>query len=156
VRKHIYVAGPMTGIKCFNYPAFDVAVEKLRDDGFKVTSPHELDDPDTRAAALASPDGSPGSGSANGETWGDFLARDLKLIADSDIEEIRVLPGWFRSKGARLETFVAQLCGKPVCYLDGKPVPKGQLLLAWGYSVHADHEDSETMTELLEALEVTL
>jgi hypothetical protein len=104
----LYVAGPMTGLPQFNFPAFDRAARLLRGDGFEVISPAELDSPAVRAAALASPDGKLG-----GETWGDMLARDVKLIAD-EVEAIVVLPGWSKSRGARLEVFVALLCGKPV------------------------------------------
>ena len=129
----LYLAGPMTGIPQFNIPAFDAAAARLRAEGFDVVSPAELDDPATRAAALASPDGAPGSGSSNGETWGDFLARDVKLIADGGIEAIAVLPGWDRSRGARLETFVgAALCGLPIIDEDsGLLVRPIELVRAW-------------------------
>jgi hypothetical protein len=110
----VYLAGPMTGIPQFNFPAFDAAAADLRARGYTVVSPAELDRPDTRAAALASPDGAMGSGTNNGETWGDFLARDVKLIADEGIEAIVCLPGWVNSRGARLETFVARLCDIPI------------------------------------------
>lgn len=114
----LYVAGPMTGIPQFNFPAFDAMTERLRALGYTVHSPAEMDDPDTRAAAMASEDGAPGSGSANGETWGDFLARDVKLLADNGIEGVVCLPGWEHSRGARLETFVAYLVGLPIMRLD--------------------------------------
>ena len=112
---HLYIAGPMTGIPQFNYPVFEAMATLLRRDGHDVVSPAEMDDPATRAAALASPDGAPGTGSANGETWGDFLSRDVKLLADDGIEGVVVLPGWQFSRGARLETFVANaICGLPL------------------------------------------
>lgn len=109
----LYIAGPMTGRPQFNFPAFFEAAERLRAEGFDVTSPAELDDPETRKAALSSKDGAPGSGAANGETWADFLARDVKLIGD-EIEGVAVLDGWEGSRGARLETFCARLTGLPV------------------------------------------
>lgn len=112
----VYLAGPMTGIPQFNIPAFDAAAGDLRARGYDVVSPAELDDPETRKAALASPDGAPGTGTSNGETWGDFLSRDVKLIADEGIEGIVVLPGWTASKGARLETFVGRLCKLPILH----------------------------------------
>lgn len=112
----LYTAGPMTHIPQFNFPAFDNMAKALRLAGHEVVSPAELDDPVDRAAALASPDGSALSyGNGVKKTWGQFLARDVQLIADDGIEGIVVLPGWENSRGARLETFVASaLCGLPV------------------------------------------
>lgn len=106
----VYVAGPMSNVPQMNFPAFDAAAKDLRLRGLEVVSPAELDSPESRAAALTSEDGSPRD-YAEGETWGGFLARDVKLIADEGIELIVCLPGWERSRGARLETFVARLCG---------------------------------------------
>ena len=129
-----YIAGPMTGLPQFNFPAFFEAAERLRANGWEVVSPAEIDEPETKAAALASPAGAPGTGAANGETWGDFLARDVKLIADDGIEFIFVLPGWEKSRGARLETFVGQrLCGLHVVdYTTGKHVSDAALVAATG------------------------
>ena len=101
-----YLAGPMSYIPQFNIPTFDRVANALRNSGFNILSPAELDDEETRAAAMASPDGAPGSGVVNGETWGDFLARDVKLIADK-VQGIMLLPGWQKSSGARLECFCA-------------------------------------------------
>lgn len=101
----LYIAGPMTGIPHFNIPAFDEAAAYLRSLGHDIVSPAELDDPSDRAAAFASPDGS-AVHYESGKTWGDFLARDVKLISDGRFDGIAVLPGWERSRGARLETFV--------------------------------------------------
>jgi len=131
--KLVYVAAPMTGVTAFNIPAIDAAAADLRARGLGVISPAELDDPETRRTALASPDGAPGSGSTNGQTWGDFLARDVKLIADRGLDGIVVLPGWHRSRGARLETFIGnRLCGLPVYrYPDLEPVDPHELALAW-------------------------
>lgn len=134
--KRIYIAGPMTHIPKFNFPAFDDAAMRLRNAGFDVISPAELDDPVDRAAALASPDGSAlDYGKGVKKTWGEFLARDVRLIADDGIEAIVVLPGWEKSRGARLETFVAnRLCDLPVYRLDGftlHPVSDIEMFRAW-------------------------
>ena len=116
----VYMAGPMTGIPFFNYPHFRSVAEMLREEGFKVISPIEMDSAAAVAAALASPNGTMEEFNAafEGETpntWGDFLSRDVKLIADDGIEAIVVLHGWEKSRGARLETFVANaMCGLPV------------------------------------------
>lgn len=120
-----YLAGPMTGIPHFNYPLFDSVAAELRASGYDITSPAEMDDPETRAEALASETGIHPGGITNGETWGDFLARDMKLIADT-LGGIILLPGWERSKGARLETFVAIQCGYPIRFFR-----EGQLVHAF-------------------------
>ena len=39
----LYLAGPMRGIKDFNFPAFDVAAAKLRAAGYEVFSPADHD-----------------------------------------------------------------------------------------------------------------
>lgn len=108
--KSVYLAGPMTGISHFNFPAFHAAAEDLRAYGFDVISPAELDSPEAKAAAESSVDGD-SSHYAENESWGAMLSRDVKLLADGGIEAVVVLPGWETSRGARLETFVGRLCG---------------------------------------------
>lgn len=114
----VYLAGPMTGLPSFNIPAFDEAAATLRDMGYEVVSPAELDDPAIRAISLASPDGAIATLQSHGATWGDFLARDVKLLVDDGIEGIVVLPGWAGSRGARLETFVGFLAGLPILRME--------------------------------------
>ncbi len=106
-----YIAGPMTGIPQFNIPAFDAATKLLRYNGYDITSPAELDSAEMRRLALLSPDGAIGDVLSEG-TWGDCLARDVKMIAD-ELDAIILLPGWEKSRGANLEAFVGLLCGKP-------------------------------------------
>lgn len=136
----VYIAGPMTGLPQFNFPAFDAAAKDLRYVGHEVVSPAELDDPEDRSAALASADGSMLNGHGlHKRTWGDFLSRDVKLIADEGVEAIYVLPGWSASRGARLETFVGKaMCGIDIrqydsnaLYGDGGPVAALTLVSAW-------------------------
>lgn len=122
----LYLGGQMTGIPQFNFPAFDTAAGTLRDRGYDIVSPAELDDPKTREAALASPDGAPGSGASNGETWGDFLARDVKLIAD-EVDGAVFMEGWQQSRGARLEALVCTLEHKPV-FLYDEEEPTGMII----------------------------
>lgn len=122
----LYLAGPMTGIPQFNYPAFIDAAKRLRDQGYDIVSPAELDSEKMQAAALQSPDGALVSGGLSGQTWGQILARDVHLIADK-VDGIIFLENWVKSRGARLEAFVALLTGKKhfFQYWDGevKPVP---------------------------------
>lgn len=117
----------MTGLPQFNVPLFDAVAAALREQGWTIVSPAELDSEEVRVMALASPDGKLNSnGLIAGETWGDMLARDVKLLADGyapsgpdfnpgqiyAIDAIALLPDWQNSRGARLEAFVGLLTGK--------------------------------------------
>lgn len=127
----VYIAGPMTWIPQFNYPAFDKSAAKLRSEGLQVWSPAEVDNEEIRKLALASKTGAPGDASPNGETWGDFLAQDIKIVSDI-VDAVVVIPGWSKSKGARLETFVAYISDKPIYYFNTRrKVPLRTLISAW-------------------------
>lgn len=108
----VYVAGPMTNIAQFNFPRFDEVVDDLEVRGYDVVPPADLYDPKVRKQALASPDGSLGSVSAC--SWGDALAADVKMLADDGIDGVVLIEDWENSRGARLESFVAKLCGLAV------------------------------------------
>lgn len=108
--KPLYLAGPMTGIPQFNFPEFHRVAAILRDEyQFQIVSPAEQDSPAVQAAAMASPDGKLDANDAvAGETWGDILSKDVKLVADK-IGGIIFLPGWEKSRGATLEATVGLL-----------------------------------------------
>ena len=97
----------MRNIPQFNFPAFFEAAEILRKQGWEIISPAEIDNAEDKEAALKSPDGDL---SKVEKTWGDFLSRDVKMLADDGIQAIVFLPNWHHSKGARLEAFVGLLC----------------------------------------------
>ena len=111
----VYLAGPMSGIPQFNFPEFYRVTKILRErHRLEVFSPAELDaQHGVDKQALASPDG---DASKLTQTWGDLLARDVKMIADEGIQGIVLLPGWQRSRGARLEASVGLLCGTNFYY----------------------------------------
>jgi nucleoside 2-deoxyribosyltransferase len=112
-----YLAGPMSGRPKFNYPLFDRAAEVLRGQGLTVQSPAEIDGEATREVAMKSEKGDLAEFKRDtNETWGDFLSRDVKMIADTDIDAIVVLPEWEMSKGARLEVFVCMTLGYPIYF----------------------------------------
>lgn len=105
--KPYYLAGCMSGIPQFNFPAFYAATEALRAAGYGIVSPAELDDQEDKGLALKSATGAPGDHPT--KTWGDFLARDVKIVADQ-VQGVIFLPNWQLSRGAKLEAFVALLC----------------------------------------------
>jgi hypothetical protein len=136
-RTKAYLCGRMSWVKAFNFPLFDKEAKRLRATGeWDIVSPAELDDPVIRAAALRSPDGDP-SKSTHGHTWGDFLARDMKLIADEGIEAIICLPEWWKSQGAKVEVFIASLLGLPVLKASNlRPVTKDEWAKAYRFLLH--------------------
>ena len=115
----VYLSGGMSGVRHFNLEAFDELARTLRGRGFEVVSPAEMDGDEARAILMTSEHGSH-SDLPPGETWGWYLARDIRLLADDGIEAVVVLPEWETSKGARLEVFMAnQILGLPIFqYID--------------------------------------
>ena len=90
----IYIAGPMTGLPDFNYPAFFDAAEKLTAAGYEPINP-------ARAEGLE-----------GCSTWLDYMRASLHDIATAG--GIALLPGWAESRGARLERDLARDLGLPV------------------------------------------
>jgi hypothetical protein len=101
----IYLAGPMSGIKDNNALAFKQAAEELRDDGFMVVNPVEMDE------EIGSDHD---SGSLSEEDYTAFLGRDIIRILDEDVDALVALPGWEESRGVALEVHVARELGKKV------------------------------------------
>ena len=91
----IYIAGPMTGLPDFNYPAFHAEAQRLRNAGWHVENPAENPRP---------PCGS----------WAGYMRLALAQLVTCD--SICLLPGWTRSKGACIEHFVAAHLGLAVVY----------------------------------------
>ena len=94
----VYVAGPMTGLPEWNYPAFNAAARDLRALGFDVSNPVEVDH---AAGHDVNRDGP--------QSHRDYMRRDLPEVLSCDA--IVVLAGWENSKGARIEVGVAVECG---------------------------------------------
>lgn len=94
----IYVAGPMTGIEAYNFPAFNREADFLRGQGFHVENPAD-------------------HGVVDGATWGDYLRYDIARLATC--ERIHLLPGWTRSRGARLEVTIARALEMQITYAKG-------------------------------------
>lgn len=104
-----YLAGPMSGQPDGNFPSFRRAASHLRAQGHDVVSPVEMNEEDAELTALDH--GHP--------RRYEFLARDIRVVADPTIEAVVVLPDWRESRGAALEVHVAQELGKPVLRFHG-------------------------------------
>lgn len=93
----IYLAGPMSGIADFNYPAFNRAAEQLRAKGFVVENPAENPAP------------------ADND-WRQYMRMSIRQMLTCDM--VALLPGWSQSRGAAIEQEVATQLGMPVLMLD--------------------------------------
>lgn len=93
----VYIAGPMTGLPGYNYPAFNDAERDLRAAGLDTLNP-------VLGEAAPTP--------ADAKPWGWYLRRALRMVLDAD--GVATLPGWKKSRGAVLEVHVARALGVPV------------------------------------------
>jgi hypothetical protein len=105
--RKVYIAGPMSSLPLFNFPAFDATAIKLRGEGYIVVNPADID----RAHGLNEHhiDFSPSVARA-------CILRDIAAMCDG-CTHIAMLPGWEKSKGANVEIAVARYLGLQVLYL---------------------------------------
>lgn len=87
--RRIYLAGPMTGIPEFNYPAFHAEAARIRSLGFEVVSPAEIN--------------------PIGGTWEECMRKDIAELVTCDT--VALLPNWENSRGASLEKYIASQLG---------------------------------------------
>lgn len=106
VRGTVYLSAPMTGYENYNAPALDEAAAVLRERGYPVINPAELDR--ARGLSLEVPAGS----SLSQEETDRVLAEDIGHVSRCDL--VVCLPGWEDSGGATFEVAVAVRLGKPV------------------------------------------
>lgn len=95
--KTFYIAGPMTGLPQFNYPAFHKTAKVMRELDLRVESPAEIKYPDHAK-------------------YPDFIKGGLQLLFLCDA--ILLLPGWQGSTGAQVERMVAEACCMDIYELD--------------------------------------
>lgn len=104
----LYLAGPMTGIEHYNFPAFDEAAKQLREAGHTVFNPAENDRENGFDAT-----GLQGHEAAeHGFDLRTALKQDLSWICDH-AEGIALLEGWEKSKGAKAEVALAKALDIP-------------------------------------------
>lgn len=90
----LYIAGPMTGLPDFNYPAFFKAADALKAAGYETINPARTE------------------GREGCTTWLAFMRASLRDIADCD--GVALLDGHQDSRGARLEAQLARDLDLPV------------------------------------------
>ena len=92
-RESIYISGPMTGLPGYNRAAFKAKRSELRKAGATVLNPADIA-------------GSPVW------TWSDWMREALKLQLKADA--VHMLPGWRKSRGARIEHRLALILGQRI------------------------------------------
>lgn len=117
--KYVYVAGPMRNIPFFNFPAFDVTAEALRDRGYVVCNPAERDREIHGDKVNNSPTGNLNDPDVvnSGFSLREALDFDTSFICLKG-DAICVLPGWEESKGAVAEVALARALGQFVGILE--------------------------------------
>jgi len=93
----IYLAGPMTGITQLNFPRFHAEAARLRELGFTVINPAEINADSSRS-------------------WRECMRADIREMVTCDA--IALLPGWERSRGAALEHHIMTALGLTVFTVD--------------------------------------
>ena len=92
--KRLYLAGPMTGLPEFNYPAFNAEAARLRALGYEVENPAENPLPADAP-------------------WNECLRVAVRQMLTCDV--VATLPNWQDSPGAQLEVYIADRLGIGAC-----------------------------------------
>lgn len=98
-KQYWYLAGPMTGLPNYNFPRFREVAAKLREWGYSIVSPAELDLGAVEPGDFA---------------WRGYLRRDANIVMDENCLGVICLEGWEDSRGANVETFLAKAFKKPI------------------------------------------
>ena len=110
----VYLAGPMRGIKEFNYPSFHTAAYRLRQLGHSVFSPAEKDIERHNGEDISvGTTGDLKEIEAKGFSLRDAIMDDLTYIA-READAIALLPGWEKSSGVKVELALANFLGLKV------------------------------------------
>lgn len=143
-----YIAGPMSHIKDFNFPAFHEAEDALQRRGYEVFNPAQKESKLSLVAFgyVPDPDKIPieWGGNCKTETPGSIRKRDFHDLLSCDA--VVLLPGWEESKGVLGELVVAQLSSMPIYELGSQfemtplsPQWHFDVILGWSDHRYRDH-----------------
>jgi nucleoside 2-deoxyribosyltransferase len=90
-KRRVYISGPMTGMKQFNFPKFYEVERRLKAEGFKVVNPARLSKKIMKRTQHPQRK--------------DYYRRDLRELSKCDA--IYLMDGWEKSEGASWEFFNA-------------------------------------------------
>lgn len=105
----LYLSGKMTGLPSYGYPIFAEHAARLRQAGYTVVSPHEMD-------RVLFPEFNPDTDEFTDEMRTQALAADFQAITKCD--GLALIHGWQKSDGATKERAVALWLGKTVARVE--------------------------------------
>ena len=118
----IYIAGPMRGHDNWNFDSFDRQAKLLRQNGWQVINPAELErNLQKKHGEIHPHEFDPDTNESDQEFLRKALKQDMIEICDK-CTAIYMLKGWENSKGAITEWDLAQALGLDIFY-EVPPVP---------------------------------
>lgn len=117
--KCLYLAGPMSNLPYFNFPAFMEAEKKLTELGYEVFNPAQKDIEIFGPGIADCPNGTHEEAAEKCEhppTYRECLKIDLNYILDY-ADAIALLPGWEKSMGVQAELALAKCLKLEEIYL---------------------------------------
>lgn len=102
----VYISGPMTGLPNFNHDEFNRVAAELRNRGYEVLNPAE-----TKVEEYPL-DFQPRNENDERKMWQAYMREAIRMMMDADV--IVTLPGWEKSRGAKIEVILGNDLGIPV------------------------------------------
>ena len=107
----VYISGPMRGYPELNFPAFMRAALVLRNSGFNVINPAELNQQNSQDMPFSY-----------------YMRRDIQVLVEGVVTDIAVLPRWQASRGATIEVMVAHTVDLPLSTIKELPDDRAELV----------------------------
>lgn len=111
LKKKVYIIGQMSGMPDLNFPQFDSTAEMLRNQGWDVVNPADLD-----RAAYGWGKCPPKDFQATNEARRTAMMRDLPALMECDA--IFRMHGWSKGGGTHIENLLAKYIGLEILGFD--------------------------------------